>query len=106
MAIDETLIGSYEPELKSQSAEWDTPVSARPAKFRRKQGNIKQLAIFAYDNHGILSSHFIPVGQTVNRQYYKYFLQEILRPAIRKKRRELLDASPILLHDNTMPHKC
>ena len=54
VAIDETLIRSYEPELKSQSAEWDTPVSARPAKFCRKQANIKQLAIFAYDHHGIL----------------------------------------------------
>lgn len=105
VAIDETWIRSYEPELKSQSAEWHTPASPRPAKFRRKQGSIKQLAIFAYDNHGILSSHFVPAGQTVNGQYYKYFLQDILRPAIRKKRRELLDAPPILLHDNATPHK-
>jgi histone-lysine N-methyltransferase SETMAR len=105
VAIDETWMRSYEPELKSQSAQWHTPSSPRPAKFRRKQGGIKMLAIFAYDNAGILSAHFVPTGQTVNGLYYKHFLQEILRPAIRKKRRHLLEAGPLLLHDNATPHK-
>ena len=34
--INETLLRSYEPELKSQSSEWHTPDSPRPAKFCRK----------------------------------------------------------------------
>ena len=54
VAIDETWLHSYEPELKSQSSEWHTPSSPRPAKFRRTQGALKQLAIIAYDNRGIL----------------------------------------------------
>ena len=32
VAIDETWVRSYEPELKRQSAEWLTPSSLRPAK--------------------------------------------------------------------------
>ena len=36
VAIDETWIRSYEPELKRQSSEWHTPSSQRPVKFRRK----------------------------------------------------------------------
>ena len=41
VAIDETWIHSYEPELKRQSSEWHTPASPRPIKFRRKQGHLK-----------------------------------------------------------------
>ena len=33
VAIDETWLRSYERELKSQSSEWHTPSSPRPAKF-------------------------------------------------------------------------
>ena len=54
MAIDATWLRSYEPELKSQSTEWHSPASPKPAKFRRKQENLKQLAICAYDNSGLL----------------------------------------------------
>lgn len=105
VAIDETWLRSYEPELKSQSSEWHSPSSPRPAKFRRTQGNLKQLAIVAYDNMGVLVTDYVPVGQTVNGTYYATFLQKKLRPAIRKKRPELLKAGVVLLHDNATPHK-
>lgn len=105
VAIDETWLRSYEPELKSQSSEWHTPGSPRPAKFRRKQGNLKQLAIMAYDNTGVLATDYVPLGQTVNGRYYAQFLQEKLRPAIRKKRPALLKAGVLLIHDNATPHK-
>lgn len=105
VAIDETWIRSYEPELKRQSSEWHTQGSPRPIKFRRKQGNLKMMMIFAYDTRGILTSHRVPVGQTVNQEYYRTFLMKYLRPAIRKKRPELLRASPLILHDNASCHK-
>ena len=34
VAIDETWIRSFEPELKRQSSEWHTKNSPRPLKFR------------------------------------------------------------------------
>lgn len=105
VAIDETWIRSYEPELKRQSSEWHTPASPRPIKFRRKQGNLKMMMIFAYDNQGILTAHRVPHGQTVNQEYYRAFLMKHLRPAIRKKRPELLEATPLILHDNAACHK-
>ena len=76
VAIDETWLHSYEPELKSQSTEWHSPASPRPAKFRRKQGNLKQLAIFAYDNSGLLMTDYVPVGEIVNGEYYSNFLKK------------------------------
>ena len=48
VAIDETWIRSFEPELKRQSSEWHTKHSPRPVKFRH-QNCAKMLMIFAYD---------------------------------------------------------
>ena len=47
VAIDEMWVRSYEPELKRQSAEWHTPSSPRPAKYRRTLSKLKMLMIFA-----------------------------------------------------------
>ena len=41
-----------------------------------------------------------------NGSYYKNFLQQHLRHAIRKKRPDLLVRGPIILHDNAAAHKC
>ena len=83
--MDETWLRSYELELKSQSTEWHSPASLRPAKFHRKRGNLKQLAFFAYDNSSLLTTDYVPVGETVNGEYYSNFLRNKLRPAMRKK---------------------
>jgi histone-lysine N-methyltransferase SETMAR len=105
VAIDETWIRSYEPELKSQSSEWHRSSSPRPVKFRREQSKLKQMMIFAYDAEGILIADRVPVGERVNKHYYEQFLRDKLRPAIRKKRPNLLQQGVIILHDNASVHK-
>lgn len=74
VAIDETWIRSYEPELKRQSAEWRHPDSPRPKKFRQKPSSMKLMMIAAYDSTGVILSHFVPQGQTVNAAYYSNYL--------------------------------
>ena len=56
--------------------------------------------IFAYDNTGMLCAYLVPMGQTVNQECYQRFLKDILRPAIRKKQKTLLEVTPLILHDN------
>ena len=102
VAIDETWIRSFEPELKRQSSEWQTKDSPRPLKFRRSQNCPKMLMIFAYDFRGVLSAHRVP---TVNKEYYEKYLRTVLRPALRRKRSELINCTPLILHDNASPHK-
>ena len=101
---DETWVFSWDPELKRQSAEWRSEDSPRPQKARRKQGNLKVLHIVFFDRQGILVDWPVPPGQTVNGEYYLWFLQNKLRPAIRKKRPELLN-DVIFHHDNAPPHR-
>ena len=95
VAKDETWIRSYEPELKRQSSEWHTPASPRPIKFRRKQGHLKMMMIFAYDSVGVLVAERVPVGKIVKSDVYRDFLMKKLRPTIRKTRRTLLNAADL-----------
>ena len=67
--------------------------------------NPKMLMIFAYDAEGVLSTHQVPDGTTVNKEYYKSYLGKILCPAIRCKCSESLSVMPLIIHDNTTPHK-
>ena len=105
VAIDETWIGSFEPELKRQNSEWHTKDSPRPLKFCRSQNWLKLLMIFAYDFHGVLTAHQVPTGRTVNKEYYEKYLRTVLCPALRRKRSELINCTPLILHDNALPHK-
>ena len=61
--------------------------------------------IFVYDAEGVLTTHRVPDGTTVNKEYYESYLRKILRPAIHRKHPELLRVTPLILHDNAMPHK-
>ena len=90
--------------MRRQWTEWHTPSSPRPAKYRPTRPKLKMLMIFAYDRHGILTSHRVESGKTINGKYYEEYVKKTLRPAIRRKRRELLAAGPIILHDNATPH--
>ena len=103
VAIDETWVRSYEPELKRQSAEWRRPGSPRPIKFRQKPSSVKLMLISAYDTSGIILSHFVPPGETVTAAYYSNYLKVHLRQAIRKKRDNL--QIPLILHDNAAAHR-
>jgi hypothetical protein len=58
VAIDETWVRDFEPELKSQPNKWRSPTTPRPKKFRRAQSKVKQMMIFAYDHQGIVMTEF------------------------------------------------
>ena len=68
--------------MKRHATKWHTPKFSMPTKFRREQGKQKLLLIFFYDICGVLTSHRVETGQTVNDMYYKGCIQQALRPAI------------------------
>lgn len=104
VACDETWAHSWEPELKRQSASWCGPDSPRPQKAHRSQGQLKVMHVSFFDRQGILFDQAVPVGQTVNGDYYLTVLRKVKR-AIRDKRPELHNIGPILLQDNAAPHR-
>ena len=89
---------------KFQPNEWKLPGSPHPKKVRPKQSAVQLVFIVAYDTDGVILDHAVPLWQTVNAAYYCRFLQHHLRPALRRKRRNLVVQNPIILHDNTQRH--
>ncbi|GFR68641.1 mariner Mos1 transposase [Elysia marginata] len=54
--------------------------------------------------NGVILRWPVPIGTTINAQYYKKVLQDKLRPAIRKKRPGLLESGILFHHDNAPVH--
>jgi len=103
VAIDETWIRDFEPELKSQSSEWRGKGPPRLKKFKRAQSKVKQIMIFAYDCKGVIMTDRVPSGKTVTAAYYRQFLQK-LRRKMHANRPDLLENGVLILRDNARPH--
>ncbi|KAK3796696.1 hypothetical protein RRG08_037462 [Elysia crispata] len=54
--------------------------------------------------NGVILRWPVPIGTTINAQYYKKVLQDKLRPANRKKRLGLLESGILFHHDNAPVH--
>ena len=84
VAIDQTWIQSYEPELNLKG---HTPNS--PSK-----------------NQGVLLSHRVPTDETVSAVYYETFLGEHLKRTVTRDRPNIMAVRPKILHDNAACHTC
>ncbi|GFS18285.1 histone-lysine n-methyltransferase setmar-like protein [Elysia marginata] len=82
---DESWVYSWDPETKRQSAEWRDFDDPHPEKVRHKQGALEVMHMIFFDMNGVILRWPVPIGTTINAQYYKKVLQDKLRPAIRKK---------------------
>ena len=60
------------------------------------------MLICFFDSQGVVHKEFVPPGQTVNKQYYREFLER-LRKRVHRVRSEIADTW-MLLHDNAPCH--
>ena len=100
---DETWISHFTPETKQQSMHWRHSGSPVRTKFKQALSARKLMCTVFWDRKGILLIDFLPRGETVNAERYCATLQK-LRRAIQNKRRGMLTAGVVLLHDNARPH--
>jgi len=56
VAIGETWIRDFEPQLKSQSCQWKHTTSPRPKKCHRRQSKVKLMMIMAYEKNGVIAT--------------------------------------------------
>ena len=71
ITCDETWIHNYDPETKQESMIWKTPGTPPPKKARTSKSAQKTMFIFFMDRRGMLLSHAVPQGETVNARYYQ-----------------------------------
>ena len=82
---DESWIYCYDPETKRQSSQWKHAGSPRPKKVRQSKSTHKHLVIPFFDSTGMIYMHWVPIGQTFNKEYYVKVLREF-RKRFRRKR--------------------
>ena len=103
---DESSIYCYDPETKRQSSQWKHAGSPRPKKARQSKSTHKLLMIlfffFFFDNTGMIYMHWVPTGQTVNKEYYVEVLKEF-RKRFRRKKPALLKSGQWHFHGDNAP---
>ena len=70
MPCDESWIYCFDPETKRQSSQWKHTGSPRPKKAGQSKSTHRLLMMSFFD------MHWVPTGQTVNKEYYLEVLRE------------------------------
>ena len=84
-AVLDALVTCYDPETKRQSSQWKHAGSPRPKKARQSKSTHKLLTIPFFDSTGMIYMHWVPTGQTVNKEYYVEVLREFRKRFCQKK---------------------
>ena len=74
----ESWIYRYDLETKRQSSQWKHAGSPRPKKARQSKPTHKLLMIPFFDSTCMIYMHWVPTGQTVNKEYYVEVLRELM----------------------------
>ena len=102
VTCDESWIYCYNPETKRQSSQWKHADSSRPKKARQSKVTHKLLMIPFFDSTGMVYMHWVPTGQTVNKEYYVEVLREF-RKRFRRKRPALFKSGQWHFHQDNAP---
>ena len=97
VTCDESWIYCYDPETKRQSSQWKHASSPRPKKARQFKSTHQLLMIPFFDYTVMIYMHWVPTGQTVNKEYYVEVLREF-RKRFRRKRPALFKSSQWHFH--------
>ncbi len=84
ITVDETWLSYTTPETKNQSKQWLPRGSGPPRKAKVVASDKKVMVIAFFDIRGLIYTHYVPKGQTINAAYYIDVL-EMLQRHIRKK---------------------
>ena len=85
MPCDESWIYCYDPETKRQNFLWKHADSPWPKKARQSKSTHTLLKIPFLDSTGMIYMHWVPTGQTVNKEYYVEVLREFWKRFCRKR---------------------
>ena len=108
VTCDESWIYCYEPETKRQSSQWKRADSPRLKKATQSKSTHKLFMISFFDSPGMIYMHWVPTGQTVNKEYYVEVLREFRkrflgeRPALFKSGQWHFDQDNAPVHNSIL----
>ncbi len=80
---DDLWCFAYDPTTKRQSVKWMGQGSPRPQKLWWQKSWVKTMLIAFFDSRGMIHTEFVPPGQTVNANFYKRVLDQLLKRIVR-----------------------
>ena len=102
MSFDESWIYRYDPETKRQSFQWKHAGSPRPMKARQTNPPTNFWWSLFFDSTGMIYMHWVPTGQTVNKEYYVVVLKGF-KKRFRRKRPALFKWGQWHFHQDNAP---
>ena len=102
VTCNESWIYCYDPETKRQSSQWKHVGSPRFNKARQSKSTHKTLMIPLFYSTGMIYMHWVPTGQTVNKEYYVEVFREF-RKRFRQKRAALVKSAQWHFHQDNAP---
>ena len=99
---DESRIYCYDPETNTQSSQWKHAGSQRPKKARLSKSPHKLLIVPFFDCTGMIYMHWVPTGQTVNKESYVEVFREF-RKRFRRKGPALFKSGQWHFHQENAP---
>ena len=85
VTCDESWIHCYDPETRRQSSQGKQAGSPRPKEARQSKSTHKLLMIPFFDSTGMSYMHWVPTGETVNKECYVEVLREFRKRFCRKR---------------------
>ena len=106
VTCDEIWIYFYDPETKTQSFQWKHAGSPRPKKTRQSKSSHKLFMISFFDRTGMIYMHWLPTGQTVNKDTMLRFYGSSARDSVGRGQHSSNQVSGIstrTMHQSTTP---
>ena len=104
MPCDESWICCYDTETKRQISWWRHAGSPRPKKARQSKYTHKLLMIPFFNSTGMIYMHWVPTGQTVNKEYQIEVLREFRKRFLGKRPALFISGQWHFHQDNTPVH--
>ena len=103
VTMDETMVSQHTPETKKQSKRWVKKGQPGPLKARMQASRVKHMVMAFFDSAGLIYTHIVPKGNTVNGAYIVKVLGLFMRK-MRQKRPHLVENGFIFHWDNAPVH--
>ena len=102
VTCNESWIYCYDLSPRDRVSSGSMFCSPRPKKARQSKSTHKLLMIPVFDSPGMIYMHWVPNGQTVNKEYYVEVLREF-RKRFRRKRPVLFKSAQWHFHQDNAP---
>jgi histone-lysine N-methyltransferase SETMAR len=103
VTMDETMVSYHTPQTKRQSKQWIKKGSPGPVKAKVAASCTKQMLVAFFDKKGLVYTHIMPRGVTINANYAIIVLGKFMKH-LRIKRPAMVDQEWFLHWDNAPVH--